>query len=249
MTMLKSFYKTIENILTLNQPLMSKLQLLRDQLKEFIALDEFRLACLDHVLATMTDSTAANEFWSAPPIYHNSKLKFSIRLVFWPAFYENNPHQHKTWSVTGVFHNHLNINIYKLLDSPARLKKQKSIVAEMGEVGYLLPGCIHSINNATHELSASIHIFNNISDAFNAEENAIWYPSPRKYNLSKGLKERALTTCLAVASKIKTQKSFDIINKIYGESSNTIKFMAIESLYSFDKVHAKQCWEKLESSF
>lgn len=244
--MLQRFYKSLDNILTLEQPLISQLQMLRDQLYKSLKVEEFRLECLEHVLKSIYNS---DESWNAPPIFYNDQLKFSVRIIFWPAFYENNPHQHKTWSVTGVFHNHLTINIYELLEDPARLKKQRSIAAEVGEVGYLIPGCIHSVNNVSHKLSASMHIFNNVLDASHPENNAIWYPSPRKYNLSNGLKDRALITCLAIASNMKTQKSFEIINQIYREASNTIKLMAIESMYSFDHIHARKCFDKLELCF
>ncbi|EKD72170.1 MAG: hypothetical protein ACD_45C00744G0006 [uncultured bacterium] len=245
--MLKSFYNSIDTILNNHQELIYQLKSLRDLLKTALAKDGFRLHCIEKILDTMDEWNDKEKSWNAPPIFYHDKLRYSVRIIFWPAFYENNPHQHKTWSVTGIFHNYLNIHTYQMLDHPKRLKKERAIIAAMGEVGYLTPGCIHNVNNITHDLSASIHIFNNISDIDHPEENAVWYPSPRKHNLSAGLMDRALLTCLSIASNIHIQQAFHIIDRIYARSSSSIQLMAIKAMYGFNRAHAKQCFTRLEA--
>ncbi|HEX4044630.1 MAG TPA: hypothetical protein VHZ76_03075 [Gammaproteobacteria bacterium] len=227
--MLAPFYQSIEQTLTQDQPLATQLQTLRDLLKKALTSDDFRLACIQQILSTLHSHTHSSP-WNAPPIFYHEHLRFSVRIIFWPAFYDNNPHQHKTWSITGVLHNQLDIYTYTLLNNPNRLKKQRNINAVTGEVGYLLPGCIHHVGNPSHELSASIHIFNNLADIENSEENAIWYPAPRKHNLTKGLIARALTVCLAIAAGVKSETSLAIMRQIYDNATVPMKWQAIQAM-------------------
>ena len=103
--MLEEFYKSINEALTSNDDILIKLRTLRDITQSSLQINAFRLHCLESVLNTIDNWKDQEKPWNAPPIYFNEKLNYSIRLIFWPAFYENNPHKHKTWSVTGVFHN------------------------------------------------------------------------------------------------------------------------------------------------
>lgn len=137
---MKQFYKSIEEIMTSHTDIKSRVKSIRDNLKEALSLDEFRINCIESVLDTMDHCLNNDLQWHSPEIYNNENLGYSVRIVFWPAFYENNPHQHKTWSVTGVFHNKLNVNTFEMLENPARLRRDRLITATKGEVGYLLPG-------------------------------------------------------------------------------------------------------------
>lgn len=248
MNELNKFYNKIEKILSDEGEVLHHLSLLRDLVKESLANDHFKLLCINEIISSIESSVQRNLDWNAPHLFYHEKLKFSVRIIFWPAFYDNNPHQHKTWSVTGVFHNFLNIYTYNLIHNPQRLKKEKSIIASSGDVGYLIPGCIHNVRNPSHEVSASFHIFNNI-DIQNPEDNAIWYPSPRKFNLSNGIVERALDACLTIMENIKSEKIISLIDRIYKIGSDQLKFKAIHTIYKYDRHHAKQYFEKLERSF
>lgn len=242
---MRKFYNSIEAILLNEEPISSQLKLLRNLLTDCLKSEEFRLNCVEELLGTIEAWSDSDRAWNAPAFFYHERLKYSVRMIFWPAFYENNPHEHKTWSITGVFYNFLNITTYELLDNPKRLKKDRIIDAISGEVGYLIPGCIHSVKNPTHELSASIHIFNNL-DFSNPEENAIWYPAPRKYDLSQGLIERALSVCLMSICSIKNIKSLEIMGRIYDLAPLSIKLLAIKFMYSFDRKLAREYFEKLE---
>lgn len=243
--MLTIFSKSLTDILNQQNELQTSLQQMRSLLTSALSDDNFRLDCITHVLDSIESWGDTSSAWNAPAIIHHEDLIYSIRIVYWPAFYENNPHKHKTWGLTGVLHNQLDVNIYEFLDNPRRLRRERKISASSGEVGYLLPGCIHNINNPSHELSASIHIFNNLPGIENPEENAVWYPAPRKHKLYLGLTERALTTCLAIASSITSQHSQKIIERIYTMSPDSVKLLAIKSLCTFNSAIAKQRFNEL----
>jgi predicted metal-dependent enzyme (double-stranded beta helix superfamily) len=242
--MLNHFYNSIEKILSNDEVLSEQLKKLRNLLAINLESNDFRIHCVSNIIDTMEDYKLHNKIWDAPHFYYDDELKYSIRMIFWPAFYENNPHQHKTWSVTGVFHHALRIRTYELLNQN-RLKIDRNINAVSGEVGYLLPGCIHNVCNPTHEISASIHIFNNI-DINNPEENAVWYPAPRKFNLANGLTERALIACLALLENIEDKNVQKIRERIFDIAPISIKFLSVASMYKFDRIHAKKYLTHLE---
>lgn len=248
MDKLNHFYEIIEKILTENEDISKQVIQLRDLVKDSLSSNQFQYLCVSEILNSIENYSLNNMQWDAPYFFYHEQLKFSVRVIYWPPFYDNNPHQHKTWSVTGVFHNQLNVFTYTLLDNPKRLKKEKSIIASAGDVGYLLPGCIHNVSNPSHEISASFHIFNNL-DINNPEENAIWYPSPRKYNLSKGLIQRALDVCSNIVGKIDSENSFDIIKRIYALSPIQTKLGAIYAMHKYDRNYARQCFEELVENF
>lgn len=244
--MLDLFYNSISEVLMTDAEILIKLKKLRDLVKLNIIDNNFRLSCVERVIDTMDCWVSQGKDWNSPPIFYHEELKYSVRIIFWPAFNDNNPHEHKTWSVTGILHNELDINIYEMLESPKRLKKLRTISANVGEVGYLVPGCIHNVCNSSHDLSASLHIFNNISSIDKPEENAIWYPSPRKHNLIKGATDRALLSCLSIASSIRNKKSLNIIDRIYSHLPLPLKLNAISSMYLFDPSYARKCFDELE---
>jgi len=247
MNKLNDFFQFINNIIISERELMSKLLLLRNALRVALQDAEFKLGCVENIIMSMETAKNNNIIWQMPNMFSGKDDQFSVRVVYWPAFYHNNPHQHKTWSVTGVLSNQINIATYQFLENE-KLKQDKSMMASIGEVGYLVPGCIHSVSNPTHEVSASLHIFNNVNPLY-PEENAIWYPAPRKYNLSKGLLERALTVCLDLIDSNDLEQSFNLIQRIYLLSPIALKFRAIHKMYQYDKIYAKNCYSALETTF
>ncbi|MFZ3068354.1 MAG: hypothetical protein WA253_09420 [Gammaproteobacteria bacterium] len=228
--MLNEFNEEIKSLLSTSSVLTEILPLLRNHFQQLLANNEFKLACIDEIISGIYLAKSERLEWVSPAIIECPELNYSIRVVYWPAFYENNPHKHKTWSVTGVFHNKLNVHTYALLEDPIRLKRERIIAANAGESGYLLPGCIHSVGNPSYEVSASIHIFNNLPGIENSEDNAIWYPSPRKHNLANGLLERAFSVCLSMLSEIGSPKALDLIDKIYFIAPMQTKLCALNNL-------------------
>jgi predicted metal-dependent enzyme (double-stranded beta helix superfamily) len=243
--MLIRFYNEIETILMKSNSLSEQLPLMRNLTRDFLLKDEFRLDCVEKVIGSIKHYHNLHEPWPEPSLFYHEKLKFSFRMITWPGFYENNPHQHKTWSVTGVIHNQLDVTTYTLLENLQRLKRERAITAFKGEAGYLMPGCIHRVSNPSHEISASIHLFNN-KDVTNPEDNAIWYPAPRKFDFRPGLVERALTACLYIAANCDTHRALVLINQIYQLATPSIKLLAMPFIYERDPNLANEYYKQFE---
>jgi predicted metal-dependent enzyme (double-stranded beta helix superfamily) len=215
------FYDAISTILSSNELIQNKIIKLRDLLRQCLCDSNFLLSCVESVLDTLDQSMHAGTEWIAPPLFYHQQLKYSVRVIFWPGNYENSPHQHKTWSVTGVLHNKLDFSIYELKSGESSLRKVKSFSASDGEVGYLVPGCIHQVGNSSGEVSASLHIFNNI-DIAKPEDNAIWYYPPKQIDLKQGLIERALLACSKIVSMNSSKRSEAILGRISEQSRHHV---------------------------
>ncbi|EKD71227.1 MAG: hypothetical protein ACD_46C00237G0006 [uncultured bacterium] len=241
--MLDLFYKSIDTIVLRDVELLLKLRLLRDLLRHSLSHDSFRIGLVQAVLNTMFGA-ASQDIWRAPPIFINKHLKYSIRVIFWPAFYDNHPHQHNTWSITGVLYNALTVNIYRLVKQD-RLKRERTIAAIAHDAGYLMPGAIHNISNRSHAISSSLHIFNHLDGTSQEKNETTWLISSRHHDLSNGIFERACISCLLILQDIKTTEAYNMINDIYEHAPWPIKWVAIKALYLFDRGHANDCLNKL----
>jgi predicted metal-dependent enzyme (double-stranded beta helix superfamily) len=127
----------------------------RSLLSEALNSDDFVLDCIEQGIRTLEPYLPS---WTNPPIVDDDTHHFSIRLVYWPPQFVNEPHEHTFWTVTGVFHNELKFMTYLgNVDGP--LVVEREIEGRRGDVGYIVPPCVHSVGNHSNEPSISIHVF------------------------------------------------------------------------------------------
>lgn len=244
--MLNLFSLRVNEILKQSSCDLEILQGLRDILKNSLSDREFRISCVTAVIRSIQEWSDENKLWNAPPLITDVTNNYSLRMIYWPSYFDVNPHEHKTWGVTGIFQNEVDVNIFELHDGPPRrLKKTNTIIARQGEVGYVQSGCIHNISNNTGQLASTLHIFNNLPGVDNPEENAIWYPSPRKFNISSELKNIALSSCLSTLKELSLVETVNLINDIYTLGSRSVKFQAIDVLCTVNPAMARSLFDGL----
>ena len=239
-----SFIKSVDDCLGSDSREQVRVLTLRELLSDFLTQEDFVLSCLERV----TDSIGpCPEVWNNPPLFSNVDLDYSIRMIYWPPNYSNNPHQHNSWTVTGVFHNKLKVTLY-VLDNTTEsgLSVEKSFVCGRGEVGYIYSPCIHSITNPSDIPSASLHIFSallaNAASEQGVEGNenkqTIWYPSPLKGEILKGVAQRALMAHIDILRHIHCPQSLTLLDRIFELGDLSVKIASIKALCGFDTEHA-----------
>lgn len=247
MHMFETFINQIESGLTAHDEAHVFVPQMRNHMQVALANESFVHECIQRSLATIENSNNKNQ-WISPPIYHNPEKRIAARLIPWPAFYCNNPHKHKTWGVTGVFYNKLDVFTYEILSKdPIKLKKKKNIAAVQHEAGYILPDCIHNIGNPSSETSISIHIFNNLPNIENSEENAIWYPAPSKDNLKEGFLSRTLIAFSNCISELTIDDKFNTLQRIFNIGNVEVKLSVIKVLVSQAPELADQLYTDLKN--
>lgn len=246
--MFQAFIKKIENELENSNDKAIFVPRMRDFMKTALADENFIDECVNLCLSSIETCHDKSQ-WICPPIYHNHEKRIAIRLIPWPAFYSNNPHRHKTWGVTGVFFNKLNIFTYELVsENPVRLKKDRNIAALQYEAGYIMPDCIHSIGNPSGKTSLSIHIFNNLDEIKNSEDNAIWYPSPSKENLREGIITRALLAFSDCLSELSIDNRINSLKRIFNLGDKEAMLSVIKAFMTIDPRMADTLYRNLKLS-
>jgi predicted metal-dependent enzyme (double-stranded beta helix superfamily) len=151
----------------------------RRLLREALQDTEFVLDCVDAATSAWTSSTSSSP-WENPPIIDDDESAFSVRLIYWPARSRNSPHRHTYWTVTGVLLNQLTFVTYA---EPPPGRAPTSLEHEFhgraGDVGIIMPPCIHRVFNPSEAPSISVHVFSG--------PRAVGLPHPNRY-------ERGLTT-------------------------------------------------------
>lgn len=140
-------------------------------LREALQDTEFVLDCVDAATSVIASSTSSSP-WENPPIVDDDESAFSVRLIYWPARSRNSPHRHTFWTVTGVLANELTFVTYAEPPpgkKPARIERE--IHGCVGEVGMILPPCIHRVLNPSEAPSISVHVFSGPRAAELAQPN------------------------------------------------------------------------------
>lgn len=129
----------------------------RGLVSEALADERFVLDVVDVASAAMVPAIAQ---WDNPPIVDDEALEYSMRIIYWPAGTSNQPHRHTCWTVTGVLWNELIFSTYKPSagDRPPAAIDQR-FHGRRGDVGFIVPPCIHSVANPSTASSLSLHVF------------------------------------------------------------------------------------------
>jgi predicted metal-dependent enzyme (double-stranded beta helix superfamily) len=129
----------------------------RRLLRVAIANDDFVLDCIERVVCEMPRMLAG---WTNPPIVEDETHLVSLRLMYWPPFSANAPHEHTFWTVTGVLWNELLFMTYAPKnEGEDDLKAARRFLGSRGEVGSVAPPCIHNVSNPTNKPALSLHVF------------------------------------------------------------------------------------------
>jgi predicted metal-dependent enzyme (double-stranded beta helix superfamily) len=164
---------------------------------------EFLLDCAEASIRAIAAS--AGSVWTNSPLIDNDAQDYWVRLVYWPPKFSNSPHENTFWTVTGVLSNALTFRTYARRWRPLpSLESDKETRAVRGQVGYILPPCIHHVANESTFPSISFHILSG------PELTTGSYESGRTaWCASSGQPEpRILTVSQAVAALIPVFVSF-----------------------------------------
>lgn len=190
---------------------------IKELLEHNIKNDDFLLDIIEIILSDISKDKFSN--WKNLPIYKGVEGKYVVQAFFWSNYRSNLPHQHKTWAVTGVMHNHINVYTYKWQDDTpnSTLIDDRSICAKRLDVGYLLPDCIHRVTNPSSSGSMTLHVFNIMDPKTGGKDEVIWYPKPRKMNFLEGAMDYIpeIINSILVKDFPKNQRSKILLEQLY----------------------------------
>jgi hypothetical protein len=121
-----------------------------------LASPEFIFGCAERIVTSMENSRRP---WRNPPLWQSAEPPLQLRVFYWPPGQTSDPHFHGQWTTTGVLHNEVFVETFDSDQDAEANRAAKSFSAKVGEVGYLMPPCIHRVSNPSNSLSATLHVF------------------------------------------------------------------------------------------
>jgi predicted metal-dependent enzyme (double-stranded beta helix superfamily) len=240
MSSFNAFVTTIDEQVRSSRALRDRVLTVRAVLREALTEGRFVLDCVDRVTAAMA---AHGPAWRDPPIHADPDLDYSVRMLYWPPGYRNNPHEHLSWTVTGVVHNRFEVHVYRWQGEPnaSELVVDRVIAGGPGEVGYILPPCIHNFSNPTDALSVSLHVFSGLASAAGDETldehpagQTIWYPSPKKGEIMRGMRRRALLAHVAILARIGGERALHLLDETFRLGDRSVKLESVKAMSVID---------------
>jgi predicted metal-dependent enzyme (double-stranded beta helix superfamily) len=235
-----SFATAVENLIRTSTDERGCVLAVRAALTEALRSESFVLDCVDRVTSAIGAQGSA---WRNIPIYTDRHLDYSIRVIYWPARYQNSPHEHLSWTVTGVVHNRFEVNLYRREGPPgaSRLIIDRTILGAPGEVGYIIPPCIHSFANPTDSRSVSVHVFNGLSTHDEIGEkndqttsHAVWYSSPEKHAIIRGMRRHALLSHVEILSHMSSKRALRLLKETFRLGSAEVRFACVKAISTKD---------------
>lgn len=218
---------------------------IKNLLGNLINTDTFVLDCIDQAMSAMVPPFSS---WTNPPIFDDDELECSIRLIYWPPHYSNSPHEHTCWTITGVLSNELTFTIYRRNTALSGLEfaVDRELLGRPGEVGYILPPCIHRVSNHSDSPSISLHVFSGpkveVASAFGEvymRGQTIWYGSevtrelPLVFTLNY-----ALQALIILLDSIISERSLDLLDRIFQFADLSSRLACAKAIGRQDPIRA-----------
>jgi hypothetical protein len=226
-----------------------------------LATEEFSLDCIELELDA---ALGARQRPGAPanirPFHGIPDRGIFFRLFYWPPGKDAPPHEHTSWTVTGVFHRALTVTTYdwETAVKERRLQPKNVFQAERGRVGHIYEPCIHRPSNPTDRLAVSLHIFNS-NDGPDLEarvgpiEGLATDMSPRRWPTAPAAFERAVATwrerlllMLAdVLSRFRSPRAADLLVRLTERGTPLVQLVVATILETIDAPRAGKLLEEL----
>ena len=198
----------------------------RDHLQQALGDESFLADCLDRSLDELSRTL------SNPCVFEAPDRGIDVRMVFWPPRFENAPHMHQTWTLTGVLHNIVEIRTYHATD----LTVQQLYLGRKGSAGYLLAPCMHNVRNPSHETSVSLHVFSQakqLQPLAPSCETLTQVPATDSLDYS-GTRKLTLMALIDLATQTSGVVAPHLLNKVFALGDRGVKLQAIKAMSGFD---------------
>ncbi|MBD2795217.1 hypothetical protein ID856_01510 [Xenorhabdus sp. 18] len=239
------FVKKINHEITSVQSMPDMINNIRNIVSISIVDEVFLYDCVNELIENTKNILNINE---RKPLYINYENKWRMNIFLWNPKSENQPHQHNTWSVSGIMHNKIKIKIFEKINE--KISVSKELIASEGQTGYLIPPCIHTLGNPDlFEYSVTLHVFCDSDLKTDKNSDTIWLGKrdPRDNIDYSIVVLRNLTSCLLISDKLSSDLQFDILEKIFTLGSPSIKLKSYKKMIRLNVNKAEKYSSQLES--
>ncbi|WP_237386310.1 hypothetical protein [Xenorhabdus sp. Sc-CR9] len=239
------FARKINNEITSVQSMPDMINNIRNIVSVAIVDEVFLNDCVNELIKNTKNILNINE---SEPLYIDYKNKWRMNVFLWNPKSENHPHQHNTWSVSGVMHNKIKIKIFEKVNEEISVSKE--LIAVEGKTGYLIPPCIHTLGNPDlSEYSITLHVFCDSDLRTDKNGDTIWLGKNDPLdNIDYSMVAlRNLTSCLLISDKLSSNLQFDILEKIFTLGTPSIKLKSYKKMIRININKSEKYSSQLES--
>jgi hypothetical protein len=175
--------------------------------------------------------------WNNPSIDSDVDAGYVMRMNFWPPRFRGDVHKHNRWSVTGVLFNTLDIVIYDV-ESSGALRESKRYSGIRGQVGKVIPPCIHAAENNSDGLSITLAVFWRPLRKERTGPEVEWVTETQEKVYTRGVYERAIKSFLLIIAENPTERSLKLLDYIYEIASPPLKVLTAKTIFKIDPERA-----------
>jgi predicted metal-dependent enzyme (double-stranded beta helix superfamily) len=216
-----------------------------------LASPEFIVVCADRIVSTMESAPHA---WRNPPLRQDSSLPLQIRVFYWPPGQTSDPHFHGRWTVTGVLLNSILVETFESNHDAEANRAAKRFTARSGDVGHLMPPCIHRLTNTTDANSATLHVFNEQSSEGGRRAGM---QRSRKDSILRGgakdrraspIAQRSLEVVTSILARTEHPLVIELLARMFELAVPRVQLQVIKTLVTRDAAIAHRLSQRLERS-
>jgi hypothetical protein len=203
----------------------------------------FVVECAERVISAVASMRAGE----MPPLWGTRSTPATLRIFYWPPGFQNEPHEHDAWGVTGVVFNEIIVETFPTTTPPVeslqRREPLRSITARAGDVGYLIPPCFHRLRNETARTTVTFHVFGAESET-STTRHAPRVARERNVRRDILLRRRVLCAWCDVLAELGETRSVSVLERIVVLTSDPMtKLQAIKALARHDpgRAYALSC--------
>lgn len=217
----------------------------RGAVTDGIADEGFVLECVERLVAHAEHHASHGVYL---PLHTEAAYCWCVKVFLWPPAFANTPHQHNTWSVSGILHNQLEVALYRREGDGGAPREWHRFVARRGQTGYLTPPCIHALGNPDATTpSVTLHVFQQSSTPQQRLHDTQWLDEqydPQHVDAAVQVASE-LQAALLLLQSYPAALALPLLQRICAVGNTKVQLAAFKQLVRHDEEAALACGEHL----
>ncbi|MBS0448640.1 MAG: hypothetical protein JSR59_22180 [Proteobacteria bacterium] len=183
------------------------------------------------------------------PLHVDEGGHWRMVMFLWDPRSANEPHQHNTWSVSGVMLNCLDVALYARDAATGALQVQRRFIAQRGETGYLVPPCIHALGNPHASLpTVTLHVFCDSEEVEERARDTLWLGENDPRRLDRDPRVRACREVKAALLLLKGRAAppaAALLQRAFEIGDAGVRLEAYKQMVRVDRAQARPWGDRL----
>ena len=217
----------------------------RRAVTDVIADAGFVLECIERLVAHAEQHAVDGVYL---PLHIEAAHCWCVKVFLWPPLFANTPHQHNTWSVSGILYNQLEVALYRREGDQHAPQAWHRFLAQRGQTGYLKPPCIHALGNPDPAVpSVTLHVFQQSPTLQQRAYDTQWFDEQYDADHVNAALQigSELQAALLLLQSYPAAVAVPLLQRIAAVGDTKVQLAAFKQLVQHDLGAALACGERL----